>query len=87
MSLGKDCGNRQKEDEKNMEQLGMKYTRERRTEFLTEIPQLALADQYARMNHTNDWNGVRLTPNEPDWKKRSVKVAIFIRKVGTHGIQ
>ena len=62
------------------------YTRARRKEPLTEIHQLALTDHIASKNHTINWEGVTLPAKEPDWKKRGVKEAIFIRKAGTHAI-
>ena len=53
-----------------------------------------MTDHVASKNHTIDWEGVRLPATidwvgvrlqvkEPDWKKRGVKEAIFIRKAGT----
>ena len=51
-----------------------------------EIHQSALTDHIAKKNHTINWEGVRLPAKESDWKKRGVKEAIFIRKVGTHTI-
>ena len=45
-----------------------------------------LTDHIASMNHTMDWEGVRLPAKESDWKKRGVKEAMFIRKAGTHAI-
>ena len=48
-----------------------------------EIPQLAApTDHVVSKNHMIDWNGVRLPAKEPDWKKRGVKKAIFLKKVG-----
>ena len=78
---------RQKEHKKDLKQLeGLKYTRARRKEFLTEIHQSALMDQVASKNHTIDWEGVRIPAKEPDWKKRGVKDGIYIRKAGTCAI-
>ena len=51
-----------------------------------EIHQSALTNHVASKNHMIDWEGVRLLAKEPDWKKRGVKEAIFIRKAGTHAI-
>ena len=66
-----------------MKQLeGVKYTRARRKESLTEIHQSALTDHVACKNHIIDWEGMRLLAKEPDWKKRGGKEAIFIRKAG-----
>ena len=74
---------REKEHKKDLKQLeGVKYTRARSKESLTDIHQSALTDHVASKNHTIDWEGVRLTVKEPNWKKRVVKEAIFIRKVG-----
>ena len=53
---------------------------------LTEIHQSALTDHVASNNHTIDWEGVTLPAKEPDWRKRGVKEAIFIRKAGTRAI-
>ena len=36
------------------------------------------------MNHTIDWDDVRHPAKEPDWKKKGLKEAIFVRKVGMH---
>ena len=47
---------------------------------------MALTDHVASINHTIDWEGVRLPAKEPDWKKRGVKEAMFIRKAGTCAI-
>ena len=72
---------RQKEHKKDLKQLeGVKYTRARRKESITDIHQSALMDHIDRKNHTIDREGVRLPAKEPDWKKRRVKDAIFIRK-------
>ena len=74
---------REKEHKKELKQLErVKYIRARRKESLMEIHQLALTDHVASKNHTLDWEGVKLPAKEPDWKKREVKEAIFIRKVG-----
>ena len=43
-------------------------------------------DHIASKNHMIDSEGVRLPAKEPDWKKRGVKDAIFIRKAGTCAI-
>ena len=51
-----------------------------------EIYQSVLTDHIASKNHMIDWEGVRLPAKEPDWKKRGVKEAIFIRKAGTRAI-
>ena len=78
---------RQNEHKKDLKQLeGVKYTRARRKESLTEIHQSALTDHVMSKNHTINWEGVRLLAKEPDWKKRGVKEAIFIRKAGTCAI-
>ena len=61
----------------------VKYTRARSKECLTER---ALTDHIASKNHTIDWEGVRLLAREPDWKKKGVKEAIFIRKAETRAI-
>ena len=58
---------RQKEHKKDLKQLeGLKYTRARRKESLTEIHQLALTDHVASKNHTIDGEGVTLPAKEPD---------------------
>ena len=78
---------RQKEHKQDLKQLeGVKYTRARGKESLTEIHQLALMDNIASNNHTINWEGVRLPAKKPDWKKRGVKEAIFIRKAGMGAI-
>ena len=78
---------RQKEHKKDLKQLeGVKYTRGKRKESLTEIHQSALMDDVASKNHTINREGVRLPAKEPDWKKRGVKKAIFIMKAGMHAI-
>ena len=64
----------------------MKYTRARRKESLMEIHQSVLMDYVTSKNHTIDCEGVRLLAKEPEWKKRGVKQAIFIGKVGMHAV-
>ena len=72
----------QKEHKKDLTQLEwVKYTRARK-ESLMEIHQLALTDRVVSKTHTIDWEGVRLLAKEPDWKKRRLTEAIFIRKMG-----
>ena len=78
---------RQKEHKEDLKQLeGVKYTRARRKESLTEIHQSVLMDYVAIKNHTIGWEGVRLSAKEPDWKKRGVKEAVFIRKAWMRAI-
>ena len=78
---------RQKEHKQALKQLeGVKYTKARRKKSLTEIHQSALTDHIASKNHMIDWEGARLRAKEPDWKKRGMKEAIFIRKAGTWSI-
>ena len=70
-----------------MEQLeGVKYTRARRKESLTEILWSVLTDHVVSKNHTIGWDSVRLPAKEPDWENREVKEVIFMRKVGMHTI-
>ena len=52
-----------------MEQLGVKYTRARRKESLTEIHQSALTDHFTSKNHIIDGDGVRPPPKNQIGKR------------------
>ena len=51
-----------------------------------EIRQSVLTDEVMRKNRMINWEGVRLSAKELDWKKRMVKEAIFIMNAWMHAI-
>ena len=76
-------GTREKEhvrDGKEVE--GVKYTRSRRKESVTELHKSAITDHVGQTNHVINWDGVRLPMKESNFDIRGIKEAIAIRKAG-----
>ena len=62
---------------KDMKQLeGKSYTRARKRQSQTEIHQSARTDHAGQKNYTIDWEGVRLTAKDTNYKKRGIREAI-----------
>ena len=63
---------------------GVKFTRSRKKDSMSEQHSSAITDHVASMNHTVDWEKTKLPAKESDWTRRGIREAILIKKAGTN---